>query len=421
MNNVRAILIARKLKKGRKKQMKNQKGITLIALIITIIVMLILVGVSVTVALDGGLFSTAKTSKDQTQYELDKEKLLSIVIGALDNKGRVDFGNLKTAIEATDGEFIAIDAENGIYESEAGNKFKVLSNGSIIDYAGDTPVTPPAATTGSWQVNGTTNKLEYVAPDGTVTATELTIGSPVAYDEGTSGFYVTDASKGIGTSREVTFDDNGEVYFNLEGGTFTAKGGNGTVAAGDLNWKVFNINSDGQIELISTTPTTEKLYFRKSEQVTTIDENTALNDFCYGIYGQGDYAQEARSLSLTDINNLTGVNHPNNNDSVSYIALNEVSKEYFLNQYGENAVVGYDTSGLIDYSAFWVSTDKINSFRYYSSYNIGLSSCLTSGNNNDTGSVENDAGCLPVYPIVILEPDVNFTYNETDAIFEFAE
>ena len=39
--------------------MKGQKGITLVALVITIIVMLILVGVSVTVALKGGLFKTA--------------------------------------------------------------------------------------------------------------------------------------------------------------------------------------------------------------------------------------------------------------------------------------------------------------------------------------------------------------------------
>ncbi len=40
--------------------MKKQSGITLIALIITIIVMLILVGVTVNIALNGGLFDTAK-------------------------------------------------------------------------------------------------------------------------------------------------------------------------------------------------------------------------------------------------------------------------------------------------------------------------------------------------------------------------
>ncbi|MBQ2917265.1 MAG: hypothetical protein IJE59_03725, partial [Clostridia bacterium] len=40
--------------------MRNKKGITLIALIITIIVMMILVGVTVNVALNGGLFDKAK-------------------------------------------------------------------------------------------------------------------------------------------------------------------------------------------------------------------------------------------------------------------------------------------------------------------------------------------------------------------------
>ena len=44
--------------------MKEQKGITLVALVITIIVMLILVGVSITVALNGGLFTNAKDAAD---------------------------------------------------------------------------------------------------------------------------------------------------------------------------------------------------------------------------------------------------------------------------------------------------------------------------------------------------------------------
>jgi len=57
--------------------MKNQKGITLIALVITIIVMLILVGVSVTVALNGGLFTTAKEAANETKTERDKELALS--------------------------------------------------------------------------------------------------------------------------------------------------------------------------------------------------------------------------------------------------------------------------------------------------------------------------------------------------------
>ena len=57
--------------------MKEQKGITLVALVITIIVMLILVGVSVTIALNGGLFETAKDARDRTESERDNELNLS--------------------------------------------------------------------------------------------------------------------------------------------------------------------------------------------------------------------------------------------------------------------------------------------------------------------------------------------------------
>ena len=68
--------------------MKNQKGITLIALIITIIVMLILVGVSVTVALNGGVFETAKKAVDDTKTARDEELLIDAdgYIAAVQNK-----------------------------------------------------------------------------------------------------------------------------------------------------------------------------------------------------------------------------------------------------------------------------------------------------------------------------------------------
>ena len=57
--------------------MKNQKGITLIALIITIIVMLILVTVSITIALQTGLFDAAGDATQQTKEARDQEEGLS--------------------------------------------------------------------------------------------------------------------------------------------------------------------------------------------------------------------------------------------------------------------------------------------------------------------------------------------------------
>ncbi|MBQ2916843.1 MAG: leucine-rich repeat domain-containing protein [Clostridia bacterium] len=54
--------------------MRNKKGITLIALIITIIVMLILVGVTVNVALNGGLFDIAKQATSGMTMAQIKER-----------------------------------------------------------------------------------------------------------------------------------------------------------------------------------------------------------------------------------------------------------------------------------------------------------------------------------------------------------
>ena len=58
----------------------NFNGITLIALIITVIVMLILVGVTITVALNGGLFETANKAATETQKESERERLTEIAL-----------------------------------------------------------------------------------------------------------------------------------------------------------------------------------------------------------------------------------------------------------------------------------------------------------------------------------------------------
>ena len=57
----------------------NNKGITLIALIITIIVMLILVGVTINVALSGGLFINARTGTQETEEQAILEEMLGMV------------------------------------------------------------------------------------------------------------------------------------------------------------------------------------------------------------------------------------------------------------------------------------------------------------------------------------------------------
>lgn len=119
--------------------MKKQKGITLIALIITIIVMLILVGVTVTTAINGGLFEKARIAAKGTQKEVDREKLNMAVAFAYDETtGKIDRTKLQQELGE---EWTVTESESGTYlceNTKTGNKFKVKANGKITD---DEPLT----------------------------------------------------------------------------------------------------------------------------------------------------------------------------------------------------------------------------------------------------------------------------------------
>lgn len=57
--------------------MKNQKGITLVALVITIIVMLILVSVSIAIIINSDLFGSAEKAAEKTKNAYDSEGQMS--------------------------------------------------------------------------------------------------------------------------------------------------------------------------------------------------------------------------------------------------------------------------------------------------------------------------------------------------------
>ena len=78
--------------------MKKQSGITLIALVITIIVMLILVGVTINIAIQGGLFGIGRGAAKDTQIEGDKETLQGAVVAAYN----VETGEIESAQKILD-------------------------------------------------------------------------------------------------------------------------------------------------------------------------------------------------------------------------------------------------------------------------------------------------------------------------------
>ena len=112
--------------------MKRQKGITLIALIITIIVMLILVGVTVTTAINGGLFEKARIAATGTQKEVDKEKLSMALAFAYDETTGINEEKLKAEL----GEEWTVTKTGNTYLCEnkkSGSKFTVTAQGEITD------------------------------------------------------------------------------------------------------------------------------------------------------------------------------------------------------------------------------------------------------------------------------------------------
>ncbi len=111
--------------------MKNKRGITLIALIITIIVMLIMVGVAINVVVTEGVLSRAKKAAEQIQFNSDKEELISAVAYAFDYKTQ-RVNRSKLIRDLTAGWKVSDEAPY-ICTSPKGNVFIVNQNGSIDD------------------------------------------------------------------------------------------------------------------------------------------------------------------------------------------------------------------------------------------------------------------------------------------------
>ena len=104
------------------------KGITLIALVITIIVMLILVGVTINVVLNGNLIENASDAKDKQAIERDKELLYVATLGCIKN-GKVIFeGDEGLDKNLPDGFY----GTNGKY-TKGKNKFYVKENGEVTE------------------------------------------------------------------------------------------------------------------------------------------------------------------------------------------------------------------------------------------------------------------------------------------------
>ena len=126
-----------------KKNLKQKKGITLIALVITIIVMLILVAVTITIAVNGGLFDYARKAAVDTntaireeqdlaslESGLSTEDLIAKYTGAWHSTADGKLTNGKYTVEI--GDYINYSCYNGTNYSESG--FTVTSSSNSLKW-----------------------------------------------------------------------------------------------------------------------------------------------------------------------------------------------------------------------------------------------------------------------------------------------
>ena len=321
-----------------KQKFKNtQKGITLVALVITIIVLLILAMVSIKIVMDGGLISKAKESTSQHTIAAEKETIQTGYAAYQIELAQKGTAELKVEGEAT----VTPKGEDwSVTFRKTNNEYELKKDGTItLTKQGN------GSTTVGWKDNG----------DRTFTKGDVTvkIGDKVTYNTGEEKSTTVDKEKS-GYSSDQTFK--------------TEK---------NLGWRVLGINTKGEIELISDNPTSNELYLEN--ETGYLNAEDILNDMCKKLYGQGEHATGARSLNVEDINKL------GNYDPTTY------------DGYGDIWTYRFPTSGDYMQSKRTKADGKlvtnwtdITDSRYQTFRMPGETETISADNRNDTGrSLEN--------------------------------
>ena len=202
-------------------QKETQKGITLIALVITIIVLLILAGVSIAMLTgQNGILTQANNAKNETELASAKEKVELAVIGAISQTrdGTLKVGNLRTELAnyggTVEGEVFPVTAKVD------GKSFTVDANGNVVLAGSSTEPNPPASTE-----NGTLGKV--TGNEKTNTTVKDSLGNQVVVPAGfkvvnkdanvTDGIVVEDVSHAETAGSQFVWIPVGEVIKDSAG------------------------------------------------------------------------------------------------------------------------------------------------------------------------------------------------------------
>ena len=423
-----------------KKNFKNEKAITLIALVITIIVLLILAGISIaTLTGNNGLLSKATSAKEETKKAEYKESLELIGAGLQIDKRRENWSTkefmekYKKAIK-NDKKF-----KDSLVEEE-NNKIKVTTKEGYVFHVEE-------------------EKVEFGGKEELTTkpeslASKVEVGDYVAYKAGTKHSY---------TSKKGTGITGGNGYYEIPQQTFTSND--------NIKWRVLS-KENNEVVLISEEPlqTDDNKEFYLNGAIGYLYAEEELNKIC-SIYGHGvgantskrfsyevgDVVGEvgkrtltesgARSITVEDVNKICGVTPSTTLDSnygkeytksiyyptiktetgYSESAASRTDKNTYYSYTGSDKILATSNEYkmLFENKYYWLASRCVYSDSYGSDFSVGhvASGCVhgTYVGHGTSDYFDEYSNYFGVCPIVYLKSDIQTSGKDSSGAWTIIE
>ncbi|MBQ3145686.1 MAG: type II secretion system protein, partial [Clostridia bacterium] len=297
--------------------LKKQNGITLIALIITVIVMLILVGVTINVALNGGLFEKAEYASEQMQIKAEEEELLSAIVAAIGTDGKIDFNYLDNNLPTRWSK-----VEEKTYKSPKDNIYEVDANGKITykgknTGGGNTPVAFTWASVNLGNVDTSAEYKGYIEPLDMTVIVSFTEDGRVLMHEGGETIEI-DAK-----DEENIDEESGNLSFSLE----LIKG-----TTSNITVKMNGNNIDAEIQGLGTIPYVKqgKTIYSNEEvlKMLGITNFTGTYNGTWTVLESGADGNPIKLVSTSAVSNYTlGHDDPRAIEAISIVGTEPTSEE----------------------------------------------------------------------------------------------
>ncbi len=381
---------------------KENKGITLIALVITIIVLLILAGVTIaTLTGENGILTRASDASRETEIADEREKVELATTGALakENGGEISqtsleeelgkyFENGKYAVEpgtnedGTEGYIVTI-TEN----DPNGRKYFIDKNGNVEDYIVREPAEPTEGTGTNFNMSYGVIEVEFLS--GTSYNATTTPNHPVLKEGMTAITY----NETTGETTNVSNSSGTDWYSYVAG-----SGANDNNASHWANAKVTVDNVDSYFVWIPRYAY-RIIYFDSQDSENayrsgTLTEEAALENNQIVGYSdaRGIVDTEGRTKEGVSVQTAISVNdkyfktHPAFEDNVDYGGWSSKLEGIWIAKYEASQVSGTTTPKFEPgVSSSWGSITIGNAFTYAQNYNTTLNSHLMK--NSEWGAV----------------------------------